>query len=161
MKLDWGGIRRALQAWNRPRATPSRRPGEAGFTLIELLVVMVILVLLASLVAPRVIGYLGSSRTKTARVQLESLRTSLELFKLDTGRYPSEREGLEALIAQPADMKNWSGPYLQKNKVPADPWGNPYHYREAGPRGAFEIYSLGADNHEGGKGEDQDVSTSM
>jgi general secretion pathway protein G len=58
-------------------------------------------------------------------------------------------------------MKNWSGPYLQKNKVPADPWGHPYHYREAGPSGAFVIFSLGADNHEGGKGEDQDVSTSM
>jgi general secretion pathway protein G len=161
MNVDWGGIRRALRAWIRPRQTSADRNGEAGFTLIELLVVMVILVLLASLVAPRVMGYLGSSRTKTAKVQIESLRTSLELFKLDTGRYPTEREGLEALIAPPTEMRNWSGPYLQKNKVPADPWGNPYHYREAGPSGAFVIFSLGADNHEGGKGEDQDVSTSM
>jgi general secretion pathway protein G len=82
--MDWGRIRKALGAWYRPRQTSAKRPGEAGFTLIELLVVMVILVLLASLVAPRVIGYLGSSRTKTAKVQIESLRTSLELFKLDT-----------------------------------------------------------------------------
>jgi general secretion pathway protein G len=143
------------------RATKGRRPrqGEAGFTLVELLVVMVILVLLASLVAPRVIGYLGSSRTKTAKVQIESLSTSLELYKLDTGRYPDEREGLAALVTRPASVQNWSGPYLKKDKVPADPWGRSYHYRYPGQRGTFDIYSLGADNREGGEGEDQDVAS--
>src|SRR5262245_52876065 len=116
------------------------RAGEAGFTLVELLVVMVILVLLAGLVAPRVMGYLSSSRTKTAKVQIESLSTSLELFKLDVGRYPSEREGLDALIARPGTTANWNGPYLQKNKVPADPWGQPYHYRYPGQgAGRFDI----------------------
>lgn len=140
------------------RQTRERR-GEAGFTLVELLVVMVILVLLASLVAPRVIGYLGSSRTKTAKVQIESLSTSLELFKLDTGRYPDEREGLTALVARPANAQNWNGPYLKKDRVPPDPWGRPYHYRNPGQRGIFDIYSLGADNREGGEGEDQDVAS--
>ncbi len=120
---------------------------------------MVILVLLASLVAPRVIGYLGSSRTKSAKVQIESLSTSLELFKLDTGRYPNDREGLTALVQRPGDIKNWSGPYLKKDKVPLDPWGQPYHYRYPGQRGAFDIFSLGADNREGGEGEDQDVTS--
>jgi len=137
----------------------SSRSHEAGFTLIELLVVMVILVLLASLVAPRVIGYLGSSRTKTAKVQIESLSTSLELFKLDTGRYPDEYEGLTALVKKPANIKNWNGPYLKKDKVPPDPWGQPYRYRHPGQRGTFDIFSLGADNQEGGDGEDQDVTS--
>jgi general secretion pathway protein G len=132
---------------------------EAGFTLIELLVVMVILVLLASLVAPRVIGYLGSSRTKTAKVQIESLSTSLELYKLDTGRYPDDREGLNALVERPASAKNWNGPYLKKDKVPLDPWGQPFHYRSPGQRGPFDIFSLGADNRDGGTGEDQDVAS--
>jgi general secretion pathway protein G len=135
------------------------RRHEAGFTLVELLVVMVILVLLASLVAPRVIGYLGSSRTKTAKVQIESLSTSLELYKLDTGRYPDAQEGLSALVVRPANTKNWNGPYLKKDTVPLDPWGHPYHYRYPGQRGAFDIYTLGGDNAEGGNGEDQDVTS--
>lgn len=137
-------------------ACPARR-GEEGFTLVELLVVMVILVLLASLVAPRVMGYLGSSRTKTAKVQIESLSTSLELFKLDTGRYPTDREGLSALVQRPAEVATWSGPYLQKGKVPDDPWGRPYNYRSPGQHGAFDIHSLGGDGREGGEGEDQDI----
>jgi general secretion pathway protein G len=152
-------IRRLLAPRNRRRVGCKTRVHEAGFTLVELLVVMVILVLLASLVAPRVIGYLGSSRTKSAKVQIESLSTSLELFKLDTGRYPNDREGLDALVQRPNDAKNWSGPYLKKDKVPLDPWGKPYHYRFPGQRGPFDIYSLGADNREGGEGEDQDVTS--
>lgn len=135
------------------------RACEAGFTLIELLVVMVILVLLASLVAPRVIGYLGSSRTKSAKVQIESLSTSLELFKLDTGRYPNDREGLTALVERPGDLPSWNGPYLKKDKVPPDPWGQPYLYRYPGQHGAFDIITLGADKREGGQNEDQDVTS--
>ena len=130
-----------------------------GFTLVELLVVMVILVLLASLVAPRVIGYLGSSRTKSAKIQIESFGTSLELFKLDTGRYPTDREGLQALVEKPGNIKNWNGPYLNKDKVPEDPWGNKFGYTYPGKRGDFDIFSLGADNQEGGEDEDQDVAS--
>lgn len=136
-----------------------KRKSEAGFTLVELLVVMVIMVLLASLVAPRVIGYIGSSKSKTAKVQIESFATSLELFKLDTGRYPSDREGLQALVQPPPGTRNWAGPYLKKSAVPPDPWGNPYRYRSPGQRGPFDIYSLGADNREGGQGEDGDVAS--
>jgi general secretion pathway protein G len=137
------------------------RSGEAGFTLVELLVVMVILVLLAGLVAPRVMGYLSSSRTKTAKVQIESLSTSLELFKMDVGRYPNQREGLAALVTRPGNAAKWNGPYLQKDKVPADPWGQAYGYRYPGRGGRFEIWSLGADGQEGGQGEDQDVASWM
>lgn len=141
------------------RTGVDHRAGEAGFTLIELLVVMVILVLLASLVAPRVIGYLGSSRTKSAKVQIESLSTSLELYKLDTGRYPDGREGLNALVQKPGDLPSWNGPYLKKDKVPLDPWGQPYIYRYPGQHGPFDILTLGADKKEGGQGEDQDIAS--
>jgi general secretion pathway protein G len=112
----------------------ARRPAaeQAGFTLIELLVVLVILVILASLVAPRVIGYLGSSRTKAAKVQIQSLSTALELYKVDTGRYPTTTEGLKALVVAPPDATSWNGPYLTKKDVPSDPWGRPYTYRSPG-----------------------------
>jgi general secretion pathway protein G len=106
-------------------------------------------------------GYLGTSRTKTAKVQIESISTSLELFKLDVGRYPNEREGLAALITRPGNVAGWNGPYLQKDKVPADPWGQSYHYRYPGRNGRFEIYTFGADNNEGGESEDQDVASWM
>lgn len=133
------------------------RKGESGFTLVELLVVMAILALLASLVAPRVLAYLGTSRTKTAELQIENLTTSLELFKLDTGRYPKTQDGLAALVSRTGNHRNWNGPYLKGAKLPQDPWGNPYRYRYPGRHGEFDIYSLGADNRQGGKGEDSDV----
>lgn len=148
--------KREMRAQARRKA--HRRKSQAGFTLVELLVVMVILVLLASLVGPRVIGYLGSSRTKTAKVQIESISTSLELFKLDTGRYPATTEGLKLLVDKPAGLKGWNGPYLKSGTVPNDPWGNKYRYRSPGQHGEFDIFSLGADNQRGGDGENSDVS---
>ncbi|MFT5511231.1 MAG: general secretion pathway protein G [Hyphomicrobiaceae bacterium] len=141
-------------------STPTpRRRREAGFTLIELLVVMSILVLLTSIVAPRVIGYIGSSRLKAAKVQIESLSTSLELYRLDSGRYPSTNEGLAALIRKPTTSEKWNGPYIKGKDLPADPWGTAYHYRSPGKHGAFDIYSLGADGRASGEGENQDVSS--
>jgi len=134
------------------------KPGdEAGFTLVELLVVLVILVLLASIIGPRVIGYLGSSRTKTAKVQIESLVTSLELFHIDVGRYPATNEGLEVLVRPPTKLAGWSGPYITKGSIPADPWGQPYRYQSPGKRGAFDLFTLGRDSKEGGSDEDSDV----
>jgi general secretion pathway protein G len=138
------------------RSGPDQR--QAGFTLVELLVVLVILVLLASLVGPRVIGYLGSSRTKAASVQIGSLTSALELYKLDTGRYPSTGEGLKALVEAPAGVGSWNGPYLTK-EVPKDPWGRHYHYRSPGQHGPFDIFSMGADNQIGGSGENEDLTS--
>ncbi len=135
------------------------RKHQAGFTLVELLVVMVILVLLASLVAPRVIGYLGSSKVKTAKIQIESLSTSLELFKLDAGRYPTSQEGLTALVKRPTNISVWNGPYLKKNKVPNDPWGNSYVYKQPGEKTEFDIISYGADGKSGGNDENGDISS--
>ncbi len=136
-----------------------KKPHEAGLTLVELLVVMVILVLVAGLVAPRVIGYLGSSKTKTAKVQIESLRSALELYKLDVGRYPTSQEGLSVLVKKPDNATIWNGPYLTKTSVPEDPWGVPYHYRQPGQHGTFDIYTLGSDQREGGDKEASDVGS--
>lgn len=119
---------------------------------------MTILVLLAGIVAPRVMGYLGSSRSKAAKVQIESLATSLELYRLDIGRYPSGEQGLAALIKSPASVRNWNGPYLKGNSVPLDPWGVAYYYRAPGQHGAYDIFTLGADGKLSGEGENKDIT---
>ena len=131
-----------------------RRQSARGFTLIELLVVLAILTLLAGLVGPRVLNQLGGAKSKTASVQIADLDKSLELFKLDVGRYPTTQEGLQALVVKPGAVNGWNGPYL-KGGVPSDPWGNPYRYANNG--GAIEIISLGADGAAGGDGENADV----
>ncbi|GAA4418956.1 type II secretion system major pseudopilin GspG [Acidovorax lacteus] len=132
---------------------PSRRRAR-GFTLIELLVVLAILTLLAGLVGPRVLGQLGGAKSKTAAVQIADLEKSLELFKLDVGRFPSTEEGLQALVAKPGSANGWNGPYI-KGGVPNDPWGKPYKYTAQG--GNVEILSLGADGASGGDGENADI----
>jgi general secretion pathway protein G len=134
-----------------------RRAEAFGFTLIELLVVLVILGLLAGLVGPQVMKYLGSAKTDSARLQIEDLAASLDLYRLEVGRYPSTQEGLEALVEAPPGARNWNGPYLKKKQVPKDPWGNEFHYRYPGEHGPFDLYSLGADDSEGGEGESQDI----
>jgi len=138
---------------------PGRRHGvrRAGFTLIELLVVLAILGLLVGLVGPRVIGALGKAKTGTARTQIKELGSSVELYYIDVGRYPTSSQGLQALVQDPGDVANWNGPYLKKTEVPTDPWGFAYEYRAPGEHGDFDIWSLGADNREGGEGDDQDV----
>jgi general secretion pathway protein G len=130
-----------------------------GFTLIELWVVLAILGLLVGLVGPRVMSALGSSKTKTTRIQVEQFGGSLDMFRLEAGRYPTTEEGLQALVEKPSDVQDWNGPYLKKSKVPKDPWGFDYHYRSPGEHGAYDIWSLGADNREGGDGENQDITS--
>lgn len=132
-----------------------RKPSR-GFTLIELLVVLAILTLLAGLVGPRVLNQLGGAKSKTAAVQIADLDKSLELFKLDVGRYPNTAEGLDALVKRPGSINGWTGPYLKGN-LPTDPWGHPYRYANPGPKGGIEILSLGADAAPGGEGENADI----
>ena len=138
---------------------PCNRRKIRGFSLIELLVVLAILGLLAGLVGPQVMKFLGGSKTKTARLQIEDLSAALDLYRLEVGRYPSTSEGLVSLVEKPGDAKNWNGPYLKKNKIPDDPWGNAYQYSSPGSHGPFDILSLGADNAEGGDGENPDVAS--
>jgi general secretion pathway protein G len=133
------------------------RRGEAGFTLLELLVVLAILGLLAAIVAPQVLRYLGTSRTQVAKVQIENISASLDHFQLDVGRYPTPEEGLEALVHQPANAPNWNGPYLKKDTALLDPWGQKYVYVIPGKHGEVDVYTLGSDHAEGGTGEAKDV----
>ena len=133
------------------------RHSTRGFTLIELLVVLMILGLLAGLVGPRIMKYLGGAKTGTAQLQIEEFGAGLDLYHLEVGRYPTSDEGLLALSEQPAGVSNWHGPYLKKKNIPADPWGNEYRYRSPGENSDYDLYSLGRDNADGGSGEDADL----
>jgi len=137
--------------------TRTRKLKKRGFTLIELLVVMMILGLLAGLVGPRVLKYLGGAKTDTARLQISELSVGLDLFHLEVGRYPTTQEGLVALVKAPNGVESWQGPYFKKNDIPVDPWGNPYRYRYPGEYAEYDLYSLGQDNADGGEGPDLDV----
>ena len=128
-----------------------------GFTLVEILVVITIIGLIMGLVGPRVLNYLSDSKAKAAKIQIESLASAIELYYLDTGRYPSSSEGLNSLLVRPGNVSGWNGPYLKGNGLPSDPWGKPYIYRTPGQHGAYDVISLGADGQEGGAGAAADV----
>ena len=134
-----------------------RRRDDGGFTLLEMLVVLAIMGLLAAIIAPQVLKYLGSSRTQTAKVQIQNVDAALQLFRLDVGRFPTQEEGLSALVTAPPAAAGWNGPYLQKPSALNDPWGTPYLYRIPGKHGELDVYSLGSDKSEGGTGEAADV----
>lgn len=136
---------------------PKTSKRDAGFSLMELLVALVILALIVGLVAPQVLGYLGRARTQSASVQIDNLKSSLSLYLVDMGRYPSSSEGLEALIKAPPGAASWRGPYVEDGKLPMDPWGREFGY-ELPPDGARpRVFTLGADAAPGGEGENEDV----
>ena len=143
---------------NPLRKLRRKRDRDGGFTLVELLVVLVILSLIMGLVGPRVLSYLSDARAKSAKLQIDSLSAALDLFYLDTGRYPSKSEGLDVLIERKPSVEHWNGPYLQQNALPLDPWGNAYEYRIPGEQTAYEIVSLGADGREGGTDDASDIT---
>jgi len=136
-----------------------RRNGEAGFTLVEMLVVISIIALIMGLIGPRVLNYLSESKVKAARIQLASFISAMDLFYLDNGRYPSNAEGLDALVRPPGGLSTWNGPYLKGGAVPFDPWGHAYIYRFPGQQRSLEIISLGSDGQEGGTGTAADISS--
>lgn len=132
---------------------------EGGFTLVELLVVLGIIAMLAALVAPQVIRYLGQARVDTASAQLKNIESALELYYLDNGQYPSNEEGLSALVDQPTSAKGWRGPYLKRKDGLKDPWGRSFAYRFPGENGAYDVFCLGRDGQQGGDGEDRDLTS--
>ena len=138
---------------------PSERSNIKGFTLIELMVVIVILSILAVYMAPRLIGRDDQARQLRARVDIEALETSLQLYRLDTGSYPTTQQGLDALVEQPEGVQNWrEGGYLDKRRLLRDPWGNEYVYLSPGQHGDFDIISYGANGQPGGEGVNADIN---
>lgn len=151
MRVRMGG-QRWMMGWRIGRA--------AGFTFIEIMVVVAILAILAALVVPRIMGRTDEAKRTAAKVQIRNIEAALQLYKLDNGVYPSTEQNLKALVEKPTTgvvPKKWKlGGYLQK--VPEDPWGNPYKYISPSTRGDYEIISLGTDGEVGGEGPNADIN---
>jgi len=130
-----------------------------GFTLLELLIVLAIIGMLAGLIGPRLMKAMSQSQSKSTKAQIEMLATAIDTFRLDNGRYPTQGEGLNALLQQPEGLTSWSGPYLRKNKLPKDAWGFDFRYEIPPTHGGmdYDLYSLGADNAQGGEDENADI----
>jgi general secretion pathway protein G len=144
-------------AVNTLRARHLRPRLQHGFTLIEIMVVVIILGILAAIVAPNVIGRVGDAQVSAAKQDIRGIENALKLYRLDNFSYPSSELGLQALVTKPADpsVRNWKGSYL--DRLPKDPWGNPYLYLNPGNNAEIDIYTLGRDGRPGGEGEDADL----
>ena len=135
------------------------RKQQMGFSLIELMIVLVILGLIAGVVGPQAMKYLGKGKTKSAKVQIENISSALDMYRLEVGSYPSTSQGLQALAVAPSGARGWNGPYLKKGNVPKDPWNHAYQYKRGGSDGhPYDLYTTGADGEKGGSGEDADIS---
>jgi general secretion pathway protein G len=137
----------------------SQRARQAGFTLIELMVVLVIIGVLAALIVPNVLDRADDARATAAKTDINNLVQALKLYKLDNQRYPTGAQGLQALLIKPTTgpiPSNWKS-YL--DKLPNDPWGNPYQFLNPGIRGEIDIFSFGADGQPGGEGKNADVGS--
>jgi len=143
----------------KPRAAAVRHAPDRGMTLIEILVVLVLIGIVTGIVAGNFIQRGEKAKHDAARIEIGQISQTLDLFKLEVGRYPTSQEGLQALITAPAGVTNWNGPYWKKDTVPKDPWGNPYVYVFPGQHGVYDIISYGADGKEGGDGADKDVTS--
>ncbi len=146
-----------VPGWDALIENRSARHVLHGFTLLELLVVMVIIGLLAGYVGPRYFAQIGKSEVKTARAQIDAFEKALDQYRLDTGKYPTTEQGLNALVARPDGEAKWGGPYLKK-AVPDDPWGGKYVYRSPGEHGEYDLLSYGKDGKAGGADEAADIT---
>jgi general secretion pathway protein G len=134
---------------------------QRGFTLVEVMVVVAILGILAALIVPKIIGRSDDARIVAAKQDVATLVAALKLYRLDNQRYPTTDQGLKALVEKPTTEplpNNWkAGGYL--DKLPRDPWGNPYQYLQPGIHGELDVFSLGADGQPGGTGNDADIGS--
>lgn len=154
---------RPLPASALSRSRRALRAGHAcrqrGFSLIEIMVVVVIMGILAALVVPNLLDRPDQARAVAARQDIASIAQALKLYRLDNGRYPSSEQGLRALVERPSNgANNWRN-YLER--LPNDPWGQPYQYLSPGVHGEFDVFSLGADSQPGGDGADADIGSWM
>jgi general secretion pathway protein G len=134
------------------------RRAARGMTLIEILVVLVLLGIVMGIVAGNFIGQGEEAKRKAAALEITQIGNTLDLYKLETGRYPTTQEGLQALITAPTGVSNWNGPYWKKSTLPKDPWGNEYKYTSPGAKGPYDIVSYGADGKDGGEGPNKDIT---
>jgi len=139
--------------------SPQKRQRSRGFTLIEIMVVVVIMGILAALVVPKLMGRTDDARIAAAKQDISTIMQALKLYRLDNQRYPSTEQGLQALIVKPTSgpaANGWKG-YI--DKLPKDPWGNPYQYLSPGLKGEVDVFSYGADGQPGGVGNDADIGS--
>ena len=130
-----------------------------GMTLIEILVVLTLIAIVMGIVGGNYLGQGEKAKQKAAKIEIEQIGQTLDMFKLEIGRYPTTQEGLQALITAPTGVTNWNGPYWKKSTLPKDPWTNEYKYASPGQHGAYDLWSYGADGKEGGEGTDKDITS--
>ena len=150
---------------NYSRRFVARRPvsrsiaGIRGMTLIEILVVLTLIGIVMGIVGGNYLGQGEKAKQKAAKIEIEQIGQTLDLFRLEVGRYPTTQEGLQALITAPTGVPNWNGPYWKKSTLPKDPWTNEYKYASPGQHGAYDVWSYGADGKEGGEGTNKDITS--
>ena len=137
------------------------RNAEIGMTLIEILVVLVLIGIVLGIVGGNFIGKGEKAKADAAKIEISQIGQTLDLYKLEIGRYPTTQEGLQALITAPAGLPSWNGPYWKKSVLPKDPWGNEYKFTSPAQNGPYEIMSYGADGKEGGEGPNKDITSSQ
>jgi len=141
------------------RSGSSSIAGIRGMTLIEILVVLTLIGIVMGIVGGNYLGQGEKAKAKAAKIEIEQIGQTLDLFRLEVGRYPTTQEGLQALITAPSGVPNWNGPYWKKNTLPKDPWTNEYKYASPGQHGAYDLWSYGADGKEGGEGINKDITS--
>ncbi|WP_217356240.1 type II secretion system major pseudopilin GspG [Ruegeria arenilitoris] len=142
-------MKRRAHEWN----------ARSGVTILEVLIVLSIIAMIAAVAGPRLIGYLGRAKSETAKLQVQQIGNALQLFYIDTGRYPTNSESLTVLVNAPPGDPTWSGPYLDSEDGLIDPWGRAYIYAEPSDQSNPIVTSLGRDGTRGGSGEDGDISS--